>query len=142
MEIADIRRQNLRDMMKREGAATLAERLGYRQSSFLSQMAGPNPTREVTEKTVRAYEKQLGMAPGTLDKPLDEGAEVKPPSTEDMIALVLNATRTVGRICETESVNLQTHKFADIVALAIVDTLEHGGKLREDRIKQVVCLLK
>lgn len=63
MELSEIRRINLRKMMESEGALKLAGRLGYRQSSFLSQMAGPNPTREITEKTARAYEKQLGLEP-------------------------------------------------------------------------------
>lgn len=161
MSISEIRRQNLRDLMEKHSAIALAKMLGYRQSSFLSQMAGPNPTREITEKTARAYEKQLGMEPGTLDiPPVAAGPaapalalvtaatpaaatdEPKALTTAETIALVLNATRTVGRICETEHVNLPTSKFADLLVMGLVDAMEHGGVMQEDRIKQVVALLK
>ena len=39
MELSEIRRINLRKMMESEGALKLAGRLGYRQSSFLSQIS-------------------------------------------------------------------------------------------------------
>ena len=142
MNIADIRRQNLRILMEQHTATKLATMLGYRQSSFLSQMAGPHPTREVTEKTVRAFEKQLDLPVGTFDTPMGEVTAPPPPSATDMLSMVLNATRTVGRVCETEAVNLPTSKFAEIVALILEDTMGHGGTVREDHVKRVVSLLK
>ena len=142
MDISEIRRQNLRVLMKRDGAGKLSEQLGYRQSSFLSQMAGPNPTRDITEKTARAYEKQLGLSPGDLDKPM-VGVEVQPTgSAEDMIALVLKATRTVGTVCEAEGVTLPTHKFASLLVLVLKDAADHGGTVDEDRVKDMVELAK
>lgn len=56
MEISEVRRANVRALIEKYGASKLATRLGYRNPSFLSQQAGPNPTREVTERTARAFE--------------------------------------------------------------------------------------
>ena len=77
-------------------------------------MAGPDPTREVTEKTVRGFEKKLGLEVGTMDIPIDEFAENPPVSAEKLIKLLVNATRVVGRVWEAETVNVLIGKFADI----------------------------
>jgi hypothetical protein len=61
------RRSNLRRLANTYGWTELAKRLGYRQPSFLVQMAGPNPTREVTEKSARRFEIDLGLPEGSLD---------------------------------------------------------------------------
>lgn len=141
-DIAEIRRDNLRILKTRHGGMKLAEMLGLAQSSFISQMAGPRPTREVTEKTVRTLEKELGMEPGALDRPLGSPGEAAPVSAEQNIAMVSETIRAIGNICAAEHVDLPTSKLTDIIALAIVDAMEHGGKLREDHIRQVVRLLK
>jgi hypothetical protein len=41
--IKEIRRSNLRALIAKTTAVKLAAQLGYRQSSYLSEMAGPNP---------------------------------------------------------------------------------------------------
>lgn len=68
------RRANLRRLASQYGTLTLAERLGYKSGSFLSQMIGPNPKRVITERTARVIEHELGMRPGTLDMPEDSRA--------------------------------------------------------------------
>lgn len=67
-----IRRNNLRRLAEQHGATILAERLGYASPSFLSQMIGPNPTREVSERTARVIEHSLGLEPGWMDLDLDD----------------------------------------------------------------------
>ena len=63
------RLENLRSIIKdRGGVSKLAKETGYSNPSFLSQMAGPNPSREITEKSARKIEGQLGLEPGTLDR--------------------------------------------------------------------------
>jgi hypothetical protein len=150
MNISDIRRINLRNLIDMHGASALAVKLGYRQSSFLSQMAGPSPTRTVTDKTARAFEKQLGLAEGSLDvAPVEVSAPTEPvtqvaqpqPSAQELLTLALSATRTLGTVCETESVNLPAAKFADALALVLSDAFEHGA-VRDSYTKQIVCLLK
>jgi hypothetical protein len=61
-KVFEARRANLRTLAeKHEGIGKLAEKLGYANSSFLSQLIGPNPTRDVTEKNARKIEAALGL---------------------------------------------------------------------------------
>lgn len=163
--VADYRRENLRRLIDaHDGPSKLAQKLGYTNASFLSQMAGPNPIRSVTEETAREYEKQLGLPPGSLDveveleheqrllegrspgrgsraAPLPTGeleAQVKRLDTQDMMALV----RMVGRVCAEENVNLSPMKYSDIVALVIEDCEVRGGQLRHEYIRTLVGLTK
>lgn len=148
MDILEIRRQHLRKLMKDVGGTELAQALGYRQSSFLSQMAGPNPTRDITEKTARAYEHTLNLPAGYFDAPVTQAEPSAPAAalagmeTADMIAMMLTATRQLGAICEAENVVLPPSKFANVLALVLRDTVDHGGTLREAHIREVVELLK
>ena len=141
MDIQEIRRGNLRAMMDKEGATDLAKKLGYRTPTFLSQMCGPNPTRKVTEKSARRFEKDLGIPAGTLDKDPATAAKQATPSTID-VDLVADVIRMVGNVCSAEAVELPPSRFADLVALAFVDTIEHQGKQRPEHVKQLVRLFK
>jgi hypothetical protein len=141
-DISEIRRENLRLQIERHGATKLASMLGYRQPSFLTQMAGPNPSRDITEKTARRFEQDLNLELGALDLPL--GSDMSGPQAATLAQsaeMVTDVVRLVGAICEAEGVELSMMKFADVVALAYVDTAEHGAA-RPDRIKQIVRLLK
>ena len=62
------RMANLRWLIVEHSREHLAWRLGYRHTSFLSQMAGPNPSRVVTEKTARKIERVLKLVPLSLDQ--------------------------------------------------------------------------
>lgn len=142
MKLTEIRRENMRALIDKHGAGKLAKKLGYKQPSFLSQMCGPNPTREITEKSARNYEEALKLPEGYLDVlhgPEVEQQPAKPAADPNMVAEVI---RLVGSICANEAVNLPPVKFADVVALAYLDAVEHDQKPREDHIKQVVRLLK
>ena len=69
MGIEQTRRANLRKLVADSGGPTLlAQRLGYRNPSFIVQMTGPSPIREVSEKTARRIEASLGLPPLTLDR--------------------------------------------------------------------------
>lgn len=148
MKIDAIRRQNVRALVELHSATKLATMLGYKQSSFLSQMIGPNPSRPITEKTARSFEQRLLLPDGSLDIPQEAvtAAEVlevsiDQSSAENYLTLALNATRAVGQVCEDEAVTMSTSKFADVLALVLNDSFEHGV-VRDTYTKQVVCLLK
>lgn len=53
--------------MTEGGAAELARVMGYAHRSFISQMAGPNPVRRITEKTARSVEAAMGLPSGWMD---------------------------------------------------------------------------
>lgn len=62
------RRANLRVLADRfNGTSQLAAKLGLAHPSYLSQLIGPNPTRDVSERVARRYEARLGLQAGWLD---------------------------------------------------------------------------
>ena len=68
--VFDIRRDNLRKLMEQWGGPTsLSQKLGHSNASYMAQLAGPRPTREVSEKTARDVERKLGLSSGWMDKP-------------------------------------------------------------------------
>ena len=157
--VATIRRDNLRTLCDIHGTAGLARKLGYRSPSFLSQMTGPNPTREVTEKSVREFERRLELKLGTLDnegwdptlpeQPVAAPAPVVeppaapvPPAPSNNTSTVADVIRVIGQVSVAENVDVPPAKFADMVALGFADSMDHGGSPRESFIKDLVHLLK
>lgn len=165
------RRTNLRRLANTYGWTELAKRLGYRQPSFLVQMAGPNPTREVTEKSARRFEKDLGLPEGSLDvvatevSPVDQIRAVDalvnqipppvqpasisasvpalPQMTEDETSKFVSDTiRAVSLTIGEQGVKLDKMKHLQIVNMAISDAIDNGGQVDEGYIKSMVRLLK
>lgn len=57
--------------------------------------------------------------------------------------VIADVIRLVGTIIQNENVQMPPpQRFADLVSLAVVDTMEHGGVPREQHIRSVVRLLK
>jgi hypothetical protein len=141
-DLNEIRRDNLRAIMKKRGGSTkVAAQLGYKTGSFFSQMLGPTPTRDITEKSARRYEAALGLPSGTLDKEhLPEAPAAAPPSTD--VALISDVIRLLGSVLADEKMNLPPQRFADVAALALEDAAERGGKPRESHVRSLVRLLK
>lgn len=167
MKITDVRRQNLRKLIEHYGGSTaLSQRLGYATPSFLVQQAGPNPTREVTERTARKFEEKLGLPPGALDEGFGPpGAATVLPATlppahprrratdhqtdrpgasdDAQTAMIADVIRLVGKVMQGEAVQTPPpERFADLVVLALTDAIEHGGQPREPHIRNVVRLLR
>ncbi|UZZ64561.1 transcriptional repressor [Curvibacter phage PCA1] len=154
--VSDYRRENLRKLIDNNGGPlALATKLGYVNSSFLVQMAGPSPIRDVTEKTARAYEEKLGLEPMSLDKEVDltaagtsttvairRRAQVAPAPEAMGTADIGKLIQLVGTSCDAESVTLPNNKFADIIALALADAARNNNVPNEDYIKQLVRLTK
>src|SRR5256885_11273821 len=139
----DVRRNNLRTLIQQhDGPAALARRLGYRNGAFLVQMAGPNPTRPVTERTARGFEQKLGLPAGWLDRaespPLAAATQSGPVDS----ALVTEVLRLVAESCETMGVTLAHARFADVVALLYTEAIEEQRLPRAEHVQRLVNLLK
>lgn len=134
--IYDIRRDNLRQLMKVWGGPTsLAKKLGHANGSYVAQLAGPNPSREVSEKVAREVETKLGLAVGYLDQ-----AHQRPPGSPqngDISACV----RAVGSVLRDAGLRADPDRYAMLVQLAY-DRLQLTGRLDEQYIKQLVQLVK
>ena len=135
------RRENLRKLMtERGGPLVLAKRLGYRNSPFLIPLAGPNPTREISERTARAIEQALDLPELWLDEPHDGPAERK--SADVNTETVASAIRICAEVCEELGVALKPVKFADLVTLAYSDAASSGAPVRVDFVRKLVQLMK
>lgn len=159
-KIATIRRDNLRTLCNIHGTSALSRRLGYRSPSFLSQMVGPKPAREVTEKSAREFEQRLEMPEGTLDRegwdptmpehpvapqslmPLPVATPVAADPVTANASVVSDVIRVISAVSASEQVNVSPSKFPDVVAMSFADSMEHGGVPRESFIKQLIHLLK
>ena len=146
-KVVDIRRANLRALIGERGGLTdLSNRLGYRNPSFLSQMAGPNPTREVTEKTARKIEQTLGLGVGSLDRPIGQqrpaSQAAEAPQHDDLVLAVAEVIRQVGRACEDEGVTLAPAKFAEVAALVLEGSPTPADRPRPEHVRRLVSLLK
>lgn len=130
------RRENLRRLIEQwDGPSNLAAKLGYSNASFLVQMAGPHPIRDVSERTARKIESKLDLPRGYLDKKPTGG---KPEVSTELVSTVV---RYVGQACQDAGVRLTPEKFADVVAVLYQDAVENG-KLREAFAKQIIQLSK
>jgi hypothetical protein len=133
----DNRRENLRRLIEQwNGPAALAAKLGYKTASFMVQMAGPNPTREVTEKTARKIEDDLGLPAGWLDGKPD--TRPSPGVDTNQVAEII---RLVGHTAEEMGVKLPNTKLADVVALVYSDA-QTNKTLRVEYLQQLLRLLK
>lgn len=148
LSIFDIRRDNLRRIFKeRGGSSEVAKLLGYTSGSFMAQLAGPNPTRKLTDKNARRFEEMLGLPQGWMDTTESgQRAGMQSPLAEapnrEMAAAITEVIRLVGSVAQEEAVDMPPARFADVAAIAVQDALEHGGVARESHIRSVVRLLK
>jgi hypothetical protein len=135
--VYDNRRENLRRLVEQWGGpSALGAKLGYSNASFIVQMAGPHPSREISERTARKIEASLDLPAAWLDAQPDKA---KSPSVDT--SAVAGIIRLVGQMVEETGLKLANAKFADLVALAYEDAQDHGSP-RPDFIKRVVQLLK
>jgi hypothetical protein len=130
-EVFKLRRENLRALIRQhEGATSLAKMLGYSSPSYLSQMVGPRPVRQVTEKVARGIEQRLRMPNGWLDKKHDSYvSRIDEGSVSDTIVLV-------GQMLSDTGTKATPRQFAELVALA-----QERGALDETYIRRLLSLL-
>jgi hypothetical protein len=136
MNAFEIRRKNLRQLVKDWGGPLpLAMKLGYSNASFIVQMAGPNPSREISEKTARKIEEKLGLTAGWLD----QAHTGKNPKVNEVA--VAQIVRAVAAVLEDAQLDLKPANFGEIVALVYEHT-NLTGAIDEDYIKRLVTLCK
>lgn len=67
MRTRAFRRVRLQALVAEHGAEYLASKMGWKGTTFISQMCGPNPTRPITEHTARRIEFELKLPHLSLD---------------------------------------------------------------------------
>ena len=134
--VFDIRRANLRLLMRQWGGpASLAAKLGHSNGSYLAQLAGPHPSRDVSEKTARGIEQALGLTPSWMDR-----AHKAPPNEPDTSALI-DVMALVQDMLDAEKVKLPRAKFSELAALAY-ELAQEVGPASVEWTRRIIHLLK
>lgn len=137
MDIYEIRRANLRQLMRDWGGPTsLATKLGHTNGSYLAQLAGPNPSREISEKVARAIEVALDLPAGWMDK----RNEPRQSAGLDEQTLA-KAIRVVTAALDDAGLRPPSNKFADLVSL-VYEHARTTGRVDEAHVQRLVRLMK
>jgi hypothetical protein len=134
--VYDQRRENLRILLNQWGGPTsLAKKLGHSNGSYVAQLVGPNPTREVSEKVARDMEAKLGLPIGWLDQEHTGRAKaVDEEALSVCVRAVAAALRDVGH-------NPNPDVYANLVSLAY-EHAKLAGRVDETFITKLIGLTK
>lgn len=135
LSVYELRRANLRELAKTWGGPTsLAKKLQHSNGSYLAQLIGPHPSRDVSEKTARDIERKLGLSIGWLDQehagkssPLDDKA------LGDCVRAIAAALRDAGHTASPV-------QYGTLVELTY-DRWRLVGRLDEAYIKRLMELM-
>lgn len=131
-----IRRENLRTLSKQWGGPTsLAKKLGHSNGSYLAQLIGPTPTREVSEKVAREIEGKLGLPAAWLDQ---EHASVTQHIDDEALS---QCVRAVAATLRDASLRPNPDRYATIVSL-VYEHFRLTGRVDEGYINKLIQLLK
>lgn len=129
------RRDNLRILMREWGGPTsLSRKLGHANASFMAQLAGPHPSRDISEKVAREIEAKLALPVGWLDQEHPNGGrQVDDQTLGECVRAVAAAIRDAGLKPEPEV-------YANLVSLAYEHT-KLTGRVDEPYIQRLVRLI-
>lgn len=144
-DLAEVRRNNLRQIVAQWGGpSALSKRLGYANASYLVQMVGPTPTRDVTEKTATKIEQVLALLPGALSQGDMQANTTSIQSETPPVKIsgghIAVAISAVSQGCERLNKKLSTNKFADVVAFVYEELETRGTLLDAQRVDQLIQL--
>lgn len=134
--VFDIRRDNLRKLMEQWGGPTsLSVKLGHSNGSYVAQLAGPHPSREVSEKVAREIERKLSLPSGWMDRP--QKGKPGQPDTETLIEVVALA----HDLLDGMAVKIAKDKFTEIVNL-VYERTQETGQQQSEYARRLIQLLK
>jgi hypothetical protein len=129
------RRENLRRVVKQLGGPTAtAKLLGHSNGSFLPQLIGPNPGRDISEKVARDIEEKLRLPLGSLDS-----AETADVGSTDSEGLSHAITLLLNELGHAAILRIDEQKFADLCA-AVLCQYREAGRVTPSFIQRIVRL--
>lgn len=130
-----IRRDNLRALLTQWGGPTsLAKKLGHSNGSYIAQLVGPHPSREVSEKVAREIEGKLNLPIGWLDK-----EQTAPTVLDDQV--LSDCVRACAAAIRDAGLKPDPDRYAILVGLAY-DYLRLTGRMDEAHLNKLVRLMK
>ena len=117
------------------GPTSMAKKLGHSNGSYVAQLAGPNPSREVSEKVAREIEKELRLPAGWMDdKQNGKSASVDDATLGQCVAAVAAAIRDAGKRPDPET-------YGTLVSLVYEHT-KLTGRVDEPFILKLIGLIR
>ena len=134
--VYELRRDNLRKLQVEWGGPTsLAKKLGHSNGSYIAQLIGPHPSREISEKVAREIESKLQLPVGWLDQErAGKGRQVDDATLSLCVTAVAAAIRDAGLSPGPET-------YGTLVGLAYEHT-KLVGRVDEPFIQKLVRLIK
>lgn len=133
--IYELRRDNLRALASQWGGPTsLSRKLNHSNGSYLAQLIGPNPSRQISEKVAREVEAKLGLPTGWMDQ---ENGQA-PKLDDDMLG---DCVRAVGGVLRDAGLKTSPDQYATLVELAY-GQWRLSGRLDEQFITKLTRLLR
>lgn len=134
--IYDTRRDNLRALIGQWGGPTsLAKKLGHSNGSYIAQLAGPRPSREVSEKVAREIEKVLGLPVAWMDQDHPTGGQQLNDET------LTECVKAVATVLRDAGLRPDPQAYATLVQL-VYDRVKLTGRLDEHHIQKLTTLLR
>lgn len=135
MTVYTTRRENLRALTREWGGPTsLSKKLGHSNGSYLAQLIGPHPSREISEKVAREIETKLGLPLGWLDAEHSGQTRID----DEALTQCVLATTTAVREAKAKPT---PDTFATLVGL-VYDHYRLVGRIDEPFINKLVKLIK
>jgi hypothetical protein len=131
-----LRRVNLRKLMTEWGGPTsLSKKLGHSNGSYLAQLVGPHPSREISEKVAREIEVKLKLPIGWLDQEQSpEGQALNDQALNEVVRAVATVLRDAGLRPDPDT-------YGTLVQLAY-DRAKLTGRIDEHYITTIVRLAR
>ena len=134
--VYELRRLNLRSLTTQWGGPTsLSRKLGHAHGSYLAQLIGPHPSREISEKVAREVESKLGLSIGWLDQEHAPGSNVL-----DNAALS-DCVRAVAAELRDAGLRPNPDQYANLISL-VYDNVRLQGRVDETYIKRLINLIR
>jgi len=136
ISVYETRRVNLRALIGQWGGPTsLSRKLGHSNGSYIAQIAGPNPSREISEKVAREIESKLGLPVAWLDQDHPAGGQqLNDQALTEVVKAVATVLRDVGLRPDPET-------YGTLVQLAY-DRAKLTGRIDEHFIQKLTTLAR
>lgn len=136
LSVYETRRTNLRSLINQWGGPTsLSKKLGHTNGSYLAQLAGPRPTREMSERVAREIEGKLSLPVGWMDQDHPAGGQqLNDEALTECVKAVATVLRDAGLRPDPET-------YGTLVQL-VYDRAKLTGRLDEHYIQKLVTLTR
>lgn len=84
---------NFRQIVNSVGGTNEAARIMGKKNSYITQIAGPNPSRSIGNRMVSTIEKSFALTPGSLDTPPPREARGDDKHMAELSSVLANASK-------------------------------------------------